>query len=203
MAGGEGSRLRPLTCDLPKPMMPVMNVPMMEHILNLLKDHGIYEIAVTLMYMPQKVKDYFGNGSSFGVQLHYFTEDEPLGTAGSIKNAHRFLNETFVVISGDVLTDINLTKAIEFHRSKQAMATLVLSRVDMPLNYGVVVTDNCDAIVGFLEKPSWGEVFSDTVNTGIYIMEPELLDRILPGQRVDFSKDIFPEMLARQESLYG
>jgi len=137
MAGGEGSRLRPLTCDLPKPMVPIMNIPIMEHIINLLKKHGITEIGVTLMYLPQKIKDYFGNGSNFGVNITYFTEDTPLGTAGSVKNAEDFLDETFIVISGDSLTNMNITKAIEFHRMKNSKATLVLTRVDVPLEYGV------------------------------------------------------------------
>jgi len=152
MAGGEGSRLRPLTCDLPKPMVPIMNIPIMEHIINLLKKHGITEIGVTLMYLPQKIKDYFGNGSNFGVNITYFTEDTPLGTAGSVKNAEDFLDETFIVISGDSLTNMNITKAIEFHRMKNSKATLVLTRVDVPLEYGVVITDKSGAITGFFGK---------------------------------------------------
>ena len=203
MAGGEGSRLRPLTCDMPKPMVSVMNVPIMEHIINLLKAHGITEIGVTLMYLPQKIKDYFGNGSHFGVNIHYFTEDTPLGTAGSVKNAGDFLDETFIVISGDSLTDMDITKAIEFHRSKESKATLVLTRVDVPLEYGVVITDKKGAITGFLEKPSWSEVFSDTVNTGTYIMEPEIMDYLELGQKTDFSQDLFPLLLEKKEPMFG
>lgn len=203
MAGGEGSRLRPLTCDMPKPMVSVMNVPIMEHIINLLKTHGITEIGVTLMYLPQKIKDYFGNGSHFGVNIHYFTEDTPLGTAGSVKNAGDFLNETFIVISGDSLTDMDITKAIEFHRLKAAKATLVLTRVDVPLEYGVVITDKKGAITGFLEKPSWSEVFSDTVNTGTYILEPEIMDYLEQGQKTDFSQDLFPLLLEKKEPMFG
>src|SRR5690606_1381477 len=154
MAGGEGSRLRPLTCDIPKPMVPIVNVPVMEHIINLLRKHGIKEIAVTLAYLPQKIKDYFGNGSNFGVNIYYFTEDVPLGTAGSVKNAEEFLDETFVVISGDSLTNMDITKALEFHREKKSLATLVLTRVDVPLEYGVVITNENGNIEGFLEKPS-------------------------------------------------
>lgn len=203
MAGGEGSRLRPLTCDIPKPMVPVMNVPIMEHIINLLKDHGIKDIAVTLMYMPQKIKDYFGNGSNFGVNLHYFTEDTPLGTAGSVKNAQDFLDQTFVVISGDCLTNINLKKAIEFHNEKKAIATVALTRVDVPLEYGVVILDENQAIKGFLEKPSWGEVFSDTVNTGTYILQPEVFKYIAGGENRDFGQDIFPKLLSEKKGLFG
>ncbi len=203
MAGGEGSRLRPLTCDMPKPMVPVMNIPIMEHIVNLLKSHGITEIGVTLMYLPQKIKDYFGNGSHFGVNIHYFTEDTPLGTAGSVKNADEFLDETFIVISGDSLTDMDITQAVEFHKSKKSKATLVLTRVDVPLEYGVVITNKKGAITGFLEKPSWSEVFSDTVNTGTYILEPEILDHMVKGQKTDFSQDLFPMLLDKKEPMFG
>ncbi len=203
MAGGEGSRLRPLTCDIPKPMVPIMNKPIMEHIINLLRDHGITEIGVTLMYLPQRIRDYFGNGSNYGVNLTYFIEDEPLGTAGSVKNAESFLDETFIVISGDSLTNMNLTKALEFHTSKKSKATLVLTKVDVPLEYGVVILDKGGAITGFLEKPSWGEVFSDTVNTGTYILEPEALKYFENGTKYDFSQDLFPLMLSMHEPMYG
>lgn len=203
MAGGEGSRLRPLTCDLPKPMAPVMNKPMMEHIINLLKQHGITEIGVTLMYLPQKIKDYFGDGSSLGVNLHYFIEDTPLGTAGSVKNAGDFLDDTFVVISGDASTNMDLTKAINFHKEKKSLATLVLYKVDVPLEYGVVVTNEDGLITRFLEKPSWGEVFSDTANTGTYILEPEVFDYFKKGDKFDFSMDLFPLLLKDKKPMYG
>ncbi|MDQ2084963.1 mannose-1-phosphate guanyltransferase [Herbivorax sp. ANBcel31] len=203
MAGGEGSRLRPLTCDMPKPLVPVMNAPIMEHIINLLKSHGITEIGVTLMYLPQKIKDYFGNGSNFGVNLHYFTEDIPLGTAGSVKNAEEFLDETFIVISGDSLTNMDITKAIKFHKMKKSLSTLVLTRVDVPLEYGVVITNKDGNIEGFLEKPSWGEVFSDTVNTGTYILEPKVLKYLKKDTKVDFSKDLFPMLLRKKEPIFG
>lgn len=203
MAGGEGSRLRPLTCDMPKPMVSVMNVPIMEHIIYLLKAHDITEIGVTLMYLPQKIKDYFGNGSHFGVNIHYFTEDTPLGTAGSVKNAGDFLDETFIVISGDSLTDMDITKAIEFHKEKESKATLVLTRVDVPLEYGVVITDKKGSITGFVEKPSWSEVFSDTVNTGTYILEPDIMDYLEQGQKTDFSQDLFPLLLEKKEPMFG
>lgn len=203
MAGGEGSRLRPLTCDLPKPMVPVMNKPIMEHIIELLKQHGITEIGVTLMYLPQRIKEYFGDGSNFGVKLHYFTEDTPLGTAGSVKNAEEFLDETFIVISGDSLTNINITEAINYHYLKKSKATLVLTKVDVPLEYGVVILDNSGSITGFLEKPSWGEVFSDTVNTGTYILEPEVLNLFAKNIKYDFSQDLFPILLNNKEPMFG
>ena len=203
MAGGEGSRLRPLTCALPKPMVPVLNRPCMEHTVYLLRQQGIADIAVTLQYLPEEIKSYFGNGSGYGVRLNYFIEDTPLGTAGSVKNASSFLDETFVVISGDALTDCNLQEAVEFHRAKNALVTLVLTTVTCPLEYGVVITDEQGRIVRFLEKPGWGEVFSDTVNTGIYILEPEVLDYINEQEMVDFSKDLYPQLLAEGKPLYA
>ncbi len=203
MAGGEGSRLRPLTCNRPKPMVPIVNKPVMEHIIELLRKSGIKDIAVTLAYMPQIIKDYFGDGSEFGVNLKYYTEDVPLGTAGSVKNAEDFLNETFVVISGDALTDIQLNKALEFHKKSKALVTLVLKKVENPIEYGVVVTQPNGRINRFLEKPSWGEVFSDTVNTGIYFIEPEALSYIKKNQIFDFSKDLFPILMQQDKPLYG
>lgn len=203
MAGGEGSRLRPLTCALPKPMVPVLNRPCMEHTVHLLRQQGIADIAVTLQYLPDEIKSYFGNGREYGVNLNYFTEDTPLGTAGSVKNASSFLDETFVVISGDALTDCNLQDAIEFHQEKNALVTLVLTTVTCPLEYGVVITDEQGKIIRFLEKPGWGEVFSDTVNTGIYILEPEVLNYIKEGEMADFSKDLYPHLLAEGKPLYA
>ena len=203
MAGGEGTRLRPLTCNRPKPMVPVANKPVMEHIIELLRKHNINQIAVTLQYMPGRITDYFDDGSDFGVELKYYIEKTPLGTAGSVKNAEDFLDDTFIVISGDALTDIDLTKAIEYHFSKKSIATLVLKKVDIPLEYGVVVTDNEGRISRFLEKPSWGEVFSDTVNTGIYILSPEVLNYCKKNEMFDFSKDLFPILLKEKKDMYG
>jgi mannose-1-phosphate guanylyltransferase/phosphomannomutase len=151
MAGGEGTRLRPLTCGLPKPMIPVANRPVMEHIIELLKKYDIDDIAVTLYYMPEIIKEHFQDGRQFGVDLNYFVEEKPLGTAGSVKNAEELLNETFIVISGDALTDIDLKKAVDFHNEKGSIATLVLKKVDVPLEYGVVVTDNDGRVVRFLD----------------------------------------------------
>ncbi len=203
MAGGEGSRLRPLTCGRPKPMMPVVNKPMMEHIVQLLRKHDITSIGATLQYLPEHIRDYFGNGSHLDVHMRYYLEEVPLGTAGSVKNAQEFLDETFVVISGDALTDLDLSQAIEFHRRKGAVATLVLTQVDCPLEFGVVITDRDGRITQFLEKPGWGEVFSDTVNTGIYILEPEVLNYFGPGKKFDFSKDLFPILLKEKQPLFG
>jgi mannose-1-phosphate guanylyltransferase/phosphomannomutase len=203
MAGGEGTRLRPLTCNRPKPMVPVANKPMMEHIVELLKKHGISDIAVTLLYMPEAIKEYFGDGKEFGVNMKYYVETVPLGTAGSVKNAEEFLNDTFIVISGDALTDANLENALKFHFNKGSIATLLVKKVDVPLEYGIVVTNDEGRITRFLEKPSWGEVFSDTVNTGIYILSPVVLSYFNKNEMFDFSKDLFPILLRKDLPMYG
>ena len=203
MAGGEGTRLRPLTCNRPKPMVPVGNKPVMEHIVELLKKHHLNEVAVTLQYMPDLIKEYFGDGSEYGMKIRYYVEQSPLGTAGSVKNAEEFLNDTFIVISGDALTDIDLTEVIQFHQRKNSIATIVLKKVDIPLEYGVVVTDEEGRITRFLEKPSWGEVFSDTVNTGIYVLNPDILKYFNKNEIFDFSKDLFPILMKEKRPMFG
>lgn len=203
MVGGKGTRLRPLTCDRPKPMVPVVNRPMLEHVITLLKLHGFSDIFATLYYMPEVIQDYFGHGDKFGVEMHYAIEDTPLGTAGSVKACEKYLDSTFLVISGDALTDIHLGEAVEFHKAKGAIATIVLTRVTSPLEYGVVITDDDGRITRFLEKPSWSEVFSDTVNTGIYVLEPEALRLFDAGVQFDFSKNLFPLILKKGLPLFG
>jgi mannose-1-phosphate guanylyltransferase/phosphomannomutase len=203
MAGGEGSRLRPLTSRRPKPLVPVVGLPVMEHILNLLRDHGITQVVVTLAYLGADIRNHFGDGSDFGMSIEYVVEDSPLGTAGSVRNAAHLLDETFVVISGDALTDFDLTWAIEEHRRRASHATIVLYSVPNPLEYGVVVTDADGAVRRFLEKPSWGEVFSDQANTGIYVIEPQVLDYVRAGMSYDWSQDVFPQMLRKGDPLYG
>ena len=203
MAGGKGTRMRPLTCELPKPMVPVLNRPILEYLLLLLKQYDIQEIAMTLMYLPQKIMDYFGDGSKWGVNLKYYVEDTPLGTAGSIYAASDFLDETFIVLSGDCITDVNLNEAVALHKEKKAAVTMILKRVEFPLDYGIAITDPKGYIMEFFEKPSWSEVFSDTANTGIYIIEPwvmELFNLSLPS---DFSRDVFPKLLEAGHPIYG
>ena len=204
MAGGSGTRLRPLTCDLPKPMVPILNRPIAEHIINLLKRHQITEVIATLHYLPDVLRDYFQDGSDFGVQMTYAVEeDQPLGTAGCVKNIAELLDDTFLVISGDSITDFDLTAAIEFHKQKKSKATLILTRVPNPIEFGVVITDEENRINRFLEKPSTSEIFSDTVNTGTYILEPEVLEYLPANQESDFSKELFPLLLAKNEPMYG
>lgn len=204
MAGGEGSRLRPVTANRPKPLAPVCNMPIMEHIVGLLARHGIREIVTTLHYMANEIQTYFGDGSEFDVKMTYSIEDTPLGTAGSVNQAKdRLKDSTFVIVSGDCLTDCDLTDAIRFHREKSSVATLVLKRVPNPLEFGVVITDEEGRVVRFLEKPGWSEVFSDTVNTGMYILEPEVFDLMQPDKVYDWSRDIFPQLLALGRPMYG
>ena len=203
MAGGEGTRLRPLTSMRPKPMVPIVNQPVMEHIIGLIKHHGMTEVVATLAFMPQVIEDYFGDGDEWDIDISYAIEETPLGTAGSVKNAAEALTETFIVISGDALTDINLTEVIEFHRSRKAAVTIALKRVPDPLEFGVVITDEDGKIERFLEKPSWGQVFSDTINTGIYVVDPLVLDYIPEGTPFDFSSELFPLLMANGHDLYG
>ena len=204
MAGGSGTRLRPLTCDLPKPMVPILNRPIAEHIINLLKRNNIREIIATLYYLPDVMRDYFQDGKDFGVEMTYAVEEEqPLGTAGCVKNIEQWLNDTFLVISGDGITDFDLQAAIAYHKSKGSKATLILTRVPNPVEFGVVITDKDGLINRFLEKPSPSEIFSDTINTGTYILEPEVLKYLPENQESDFSKDLFPTLLAKGEPMYG
>ncbi len=203
MAGGFGTRLRPLTCNTPKPMVPLMNRPMMHHIVALLKRHGITDIIASLFYQPEVISSHFGDGSSLGVRMSYFKAEADFGTAGSVRLATEGTSERTLVISGDILTDFDLRAAIRFHEEKRARATLVLTHAKNPLQFGVVITQDDGKISRFLEKPSWGEVFSDTINTGIYILEPEALALIPRHQEFDFSKDLFPVLLRQDAGLYG
>src|SRR3712207_2493117 len=206
MAGGQGTRLRPLTSNQPKPMIRIANLPCMEHIVNLLAQHGITDIAVTLQFMPEEIQDYFGDGSDWGVNMRYSIEDAPAGTAGSVKMAERQLDlhgERLLIISGDALTDADLTQLVRFHEEKDAEVTMVLKSVENPLDFGIVIIGGDGRISRFLEKPAWGQVFSDTVNTGLYLVEPSVLDEIPEVGEYDFSKDLFPGLLDKGRPLYG
>lgn len=203
MAGGEGSRLRPLTSRHPKPLVPVVGLPVIEHILRLLRQHGITQVVVTLAYLGAEIRNRLGDGSDLDMEIEYVVEDRPLGTAGSVRNAAHLLDDTFLVISGDAMTDLDLTAVVQEHRRRESAATIVLHQVPNPLEYGVIVTDDEDNVVRFLEKPSWGEVFSDRANTGIYVIEPDVLGYIEPNENRDWSQDVFPAMLARGAPLRG
>jgi mannose-1-phosphate guanylyltransferase / phosphomannomutase len=203
MAGGEGTRLRPLTSNQPKPMVPIVGKPCMEHIVELLRQHGFEDIIVTLAFMPQAIRGYFGAGETHGVSIRYSVEESPAGTAGSVKLAEDALDEPFLVISGDALCDIDLGKLVQFHQEKDAMVTIGLKSVDNPLEFGIVVTDSDGRVERFLEKPSWGQVFTDTINTGIYVLDPEVLRHVPTDRPFDFSKELFPLLLEMGRPIYG
>jgi mannose-1-phosphate guanylyltransferase/phosphomannomutase len=204
MAGGEGTRLRPMTANQPKPLLPVANKPIMEHVLRLLKRHGFTETVVTVQFLASLVRNYFGDGEDVGMSLQYATEETPLGTAGSVKNAEDALRDTpFLVISGDALTDIDLSALVQAHKENGALVTVALTRVPNPLEFGIVIAGDDGRIQRFLEKPTWGQVFSDTVNTGIYVMEPEVLAKVPAGEAVDWSGDVFPQLLESGAALFG
>ncbi|MEO0258713.1 MAG: sugar phosphate nucleotidyltransferase [candidate division WOR-3 bacterium] len=205
MAGGFGTRIRPLTMNIPKPMLPLVNKPILERIVHHLKKHGIDDIIMLLYFQPEIIKNYFGDGSDFGVKINYVVPSEDFGTAGACKMAEPYIGDSreVLVISGDLLTDYDLTKMREFHRKKSAFVTIGLTRVHDPLQFGIVITDEEARIVKFLEKPTWGEVFSDTINTGIYILEREVFESIPSGTSFDYSKDLFPKLLEAGKPLYG
>ena len=204
MAGGEGTRLRPLSLGRPKPMTPLLGRPVMEHIIRYLRAHQITDICVTLCYRPRTVMEYFGDGSKFGVRLTYLIEEEPLGTAGSVRACLPHLgDEDFLVISGDCVCDLDLGRAIRTHRERGAVATLILYRHPTPLEYGLVVTAPDGRVERFVEKPSWGQVVTDQINTGIYLLSPAAMKRVPEERPWDFGKDLFPALLQAGEPLYG
>jgi len=175
-----------MTANQPKPMLPVVNKPIMDHVLRLLRKHSFDETIVTVQFLASMVRNYFGDGEEFGMSLQYATEDIPLGTAGSVKNAEAALRDgPFLVISGDALTDIDLSDLVRFHKDNGALVTVALARVPDPLEFGIVIASQDGRIERFLEKPTWGQVFSDTVNTGIYVMEPEVLAQVPAAEAVD------------------
>ena len=204
LAGGEGSRLRPLTLGRPKPMTPLFGKPVLGHILDLLRLSGINEAAITLRYLPAAVTDHFGDGSEYGMRLRYFVEDTPLGTAGGVKKCMDFLGEEdFLVISGDAVCDLDLKALCSLHKSRRAVASLALCRRDEPLEYGLVRTDRENRVLGFVEKPGWGQVDTELVNAGIYILSKRAMDMVPENTPYDFGKELFPALLAAGEPLYG
>jgi mannose-1-phosphate guanylyltransferase/phosphomannomutase len=203
MAGGEGTRLRPLTATQPKPMVPIAGTPCIEHILALVRRHGIEDVVVTLAYLPQVIRSALGDGADLGLRISYAVEEEPLGTAGSVRNAGELLDEPFVVISGDALCDVDLTALMEFHRTCGATITLAVKSVENPLGFGVVIAEEDGRITRFLEKPGWGQVFSDTINTGIYVIEPSVLEAIPTDRPYDFARELFPRLLEEGADLFA
>ncbi len=203
MAGGSGSRLRPLTIERPKPMVPIVNKPVLSHLLDLLKRHNITEVVMTVQYLADLIQDFYGDGSGFGMKIHYCVEETPLGTAGSVKNAREFLDDTFLVISGDALTNFNLTHLAQYHKQADTLATLALYNLPDPMDYGVITVNSSGQIIRFQEKPSRGSVMSDYINTGVYMLEPEVLDFVDPQTPFDFANDLFPMLHEHGYPLYG
>lgn len=204
LAAGLGTRLRPLTEEISKPMVPIVNRPVMEHIVELLKEHGFREIYVNLHYHPDVITNHFDNGSYWDVSISYSYEEELLGTAGGVKKlGEQLRDDTFLVISGDALTDINLTKLVDFHKARGGVATMVLTPVDNPSKYGVVITEEDGLIRGFQEKPSRQEAKSHMANSGIYVFEPRVLEMIPEGEFYDFGRNLFPRFLEEGIDFYG
>lgn len=202
LAAGAGTRLRPLTSNLPKPMVPILGHPALYYTLENLKKNGFKEIYINLFYRPKAITKYF-NKENLGLSLYYSYEKKLLGTAGAVKKNEKVFDETFVVMSGDGLTDINLKKALAFHKKNKSVATIVLKKIDARFEYGITVTDKSGKIKSFIEKPKWGDIFTNTVNTGIYIFEPEIFDFIPKKKFFDFSMDLFPLLLKNKKRIYG
>lgn len=205
LAGGGGQRLRPLTAETPKPMVPFLGAPLLEHSLRLLRRRGITQAALTLHYLSEVVEDFFGDGRALGMELSYFREDEPLGTAGAVRSCRSFWQgeESVLVLSGDALWDLELESALQLHRGRDCAATLLLHRSRRPLEYGLVRTGSDGLVTGFVEKPGWGQVFTDQVNTGIYLLSHRALEALPEQGPWDFARDHFPMLLERGERLGG
>ncbi len=203
LVGGPGMRLRPLTNDRPKSIVPVLNRPVLEHTLAYLKQYGVEDIVLTVNYLPEAIQNYFGDGRNFGVRLTYCLEAEPRGTAGAVKNAEPYLDGSFFVLNGDVFTDMDLTDMLAYHRRKKAQATIALTWVDKPSAFGVVETANDGRVKRFIEKPPPGTETTNWINAGTYILEPEVLAEIPPDCHHMFEKGLFPHLLETDKPVYG
>lgn len=204
LAGGEGKRLRSVTGDLPKPMVPLAGKPVMERIIELLQKQGFDQICAALCYHPEPIMEHFGDGAAFGVQLEYRLETEPRGTAGSVLACRDFYgDEDFLIISGDAACDFELCDLMERHRQANAAVTMALYPNAEPLQYGLVLQDKQGYVRHFIEKPDWEHVVTDMVNTGIYIMSPRAMSYVPEDEKFDFAKDLFPLLLACGETILG
>ena len=203
LVGGEATRLLPLTCNTPKVMVPVLNTPFLEHVIHYLSQHQIRDIILAQRHLSQPIKSYFGNGSQFGVKLTCTVEDTPLGTAGAVKNAEQYLDDTFLVLNGDIFTDLDITAMMGFHLERKAKATIALTPVDDPTSYGLIETNAQGRVTRFLEKPEWSEVTTNMINAGTYIVEPEVLSRIPHQANFSFERELFPLLLDQGEPIYA
>ncbi len=195
LVGGQATRLEPLTCNTPKALVPVLNTPFLEHVIRHLGRHQVKEIILAQGYLAQPIEGYLGDGSQFGVRLYYSNEDTPLGTGGALKNAEKYLDETFLVLNGDIFTDLDITAMIGFHRARKARATIALTPVDDPTSYGLIETSAEGRVSRFLEKPAWSEVTTNMVNAGTYVLEPDVLAQIPPQTKVSIERETFPRLL--------
>ena len=211
IAGGLGTRLRPLTYNIPKPIVPVANRPFVLHQIDLLLQHGINEIILNLHYLSDGIKKVLDDGKKLGVKIHYSIEEHPLGTAGAVKNAEKFFDdEPLLIFNGDILTDINLAQIVEFHRKSRARATLTLTRAPDPTAYGLILTNREGVVTHFIEKPSWEQIanFSalgpaDTINAGIYVLDPKVFRGVPRGVEYSFERQLFPALLEKGELVCG
>lgn len=203
LAGGEATRLRPLSCNIPKIMVPVLNRPFFEHLIGYLKKQKIIDIILAIGKPPDQIQSYFGDGSDFGVKIAYSVETFPMGTAGAVKNAERFLGAPFLVFNGDIFTNIDLRSMIGLHGQRKASVSIALTPVDDPTAYGVVETDADGRVKRFLEKPKRDEVITNMINAGIYILAPDILSYIPPDAFSMFERDVFPLVLERREAIYA
>lgn len=203
LVGGEGTRLRPLTCQTPKAMVPVLNRPFLEHVVEHLRKHSVDTIILTLCYLPEPIQSYFGDGSRFGVKMVYIEEKVALGTAGAVKNAEFLFDSPFFVLNGDVFTDLNCTRMLEVHRKNKAAATIALTPVEDVTMFGVVETAEGDRIRKFIEKPKINEVSTNMINAGTYILEPSVLHNIPANTHFSFERQLFPLLLRKGERLFG
>ncbi|MDD4873593.1 MAG: NDP-sugar synthase [Dehalococcoidales bacterium] len=203
LSGGFGTRLRPLTINTPKSMVPVLNIPFLEHVINHLKTHGVSEFSLAVSYLAQPIKNYFGDGSRFGISLTYTVEDSPMGTAGAVKNAGNSLNKRILVLNGDIFTDLDITDMIAAHKKNKAKATIALTPVEDPTSYGLVLTDNNLRVLRFLEKPNPDEITTNMINAGTYILEPEVMALVPPQTNYSFERELFPLLLKNGEPVYA
>ena len=203
LVGGQATRLLPLTCNTPKALIPVLNIPFLEHVIHHLSEHRIKDIILTQGHLARSIESYLGDGSQLGVKLNYVVEDAPLGTAGAVKNAERYLDETFLALNGDIFTDLDITALIDFHQERKAKATIALTPVDDPTSYGLIETGTEGRITRFLEKPKRSQITTNMINAGTYALEPEVLAQIPPQTKVSIEREVFPLLIEQGKPVYA
>ncbi|MFH1584119.1 MAG: NDP-sugar synthase [Actinomycetota bacterium] len=204
LVGGEGTRLRPITYQIPKPMIPLVGMPLIEFVIRNLKKYEIEDIILSTFYMPSIFSSHFGNGEKLGVNITYVTEDVPLGTCGAVKNAEKYLrDEPFLVFNGDIITSLDFRELIKYHKQKEATVTITLTPVDDPTMYGLVPIDSNGRVLKFLEKPRWDEITTNLINAGTYVLEPEVLEFVPEGKNYSFERELFPLLLSKGENVFG